>query len=300
MMDLRELRAFVAVAEEGGISAAARRLHVSQPTLSHTIRVLEQELGVTLVVRTNSGVEATEAGVALLREARAILALHECALQTMAGFTTQDVGVIRLGIPIEVPHGLLPRALPAFRTECPEVRIVPTHLSTSAQLAALRSGHLDVGVVSQRPSWPFVDSTLVAREDMGVLIAADLGDRLAGPDGVPLEALAGLHWVGFPRSHAPAWHDEICAILHSHGIDVAPSAPDGHELISTVKFVAVGGGHAFALAAEKGGPPIPEHIGWFPLVGHAIVKRTWIVWPANSRRRDIGKLVAAFEAAAET
>jgi DNA-binding transcriptional LysR family regulator len=73
MMNLRELRAFVAVVEEGAISAAARRLHVSQPTLSHTINVLERELGLKLVVRTNTGVEATEAGMALLREADATL-----------------------------------------------------------------------------------------------------------------------------------------------------------------------------------------------------------------------------------
>jgi DNA-binding transcriptional LysR family regulator len=300
MMDLRELRAFVAVVEEGGISAAARRLHVTQPTLSHTINVLERKLGLTLVVRTNTGVEATEAGVTLLREARAILARHDCAVQTMAMFTTEDAGVIRLGIPIEVPDGLLPRALPTFRNECPEARIVPVHLSTAAQLAALRSGQLDVGLVSERPTGPGLDSILVARENMGVLIAAGLGNRVAGPDGIPLEALAGLQWVGFPRSHAPAWYDEITAIMHSHGIDIASPAPDGHELIPTVKFIAVGGGHAFALSAEKGGPPIPDQIGWFPLTDHAIVKRTWIAWPANSRRRDVGKLVAALEAAAET
>jgi hypothetical protein len=88
--------------------------------------------------------------------------------------------------------------------------------------------------------------------------------------------------------------------MHSHGIDIASPAPDGHELIPTVKFIAVGGGHAFALSAEKGGPPIPDQIGWFPLANHAIVKRTWIAWPANSRRRDVAKLVAALEAAAET
>jgi DNA-binding transcriptional LysR family regulator len=300
MMDLRELRAFVAVVEEGGISAAARRLHVSQPTLSHTINVLERELGLTLLVRTNTGVEATEAGTALLREAHAILARHDGAVQRMAVLATQDRGVIRLGIPIEVPHCLLPRVLPTFRSQCPEVRIDPIHLSTSAQLAALRSGQLDVGLVSERPTWPGLDSTLVARENMGVLIAAELGDGVAGPDGIPLEALAGLQWVAFPRSHAPAWYDEITAIMHSHGIDVAPAAPDGHELISAVKFVAVAGGHAFALSAEKGGPPIPDQIGWFPLTGHAIVKRTWIVWPANSSRRDVGEFVAAFETATQT
>ncbi|MDH6435985.1 DNA-binding transcriptional LysR family regulator [Streptomyces sp. SAI-144] len=60
-MELRELRAFVAVAEEGGLSAAARRLHMSQPALSQTISGLERQLGVKLLVRGSTGVRATDA-----------------------------------------------------------------------------------------------------------------------------------------------------------------------------------------------------------------------------------------------
>ena len=72
-MELRELAAFVAVAEEGGMSAASRRLHISQPALSQTVNTLERELGVQLLVRSNTGVHTTEAGSALLSEARARL-----------------------------------------------------------------------------------------------------------------------------------------------------------------------------------------------------------------------------------
>jgi DNA-binding transcriptional LysR family regulator len=61
-MELRELRVFVAVAEEGGMSAAARRLHVSQSALSQTVTALERQLGVKLLVRSSSGVRTTEAG----------------------------------------------------------------------------------------------------------------------------------------------------------------------------------------------------------------------------------------------
>lgn len=70
-MELRELRVFVAVAEEGGMSAAARRLHVSQSALSQTVTALERQLGVKLLVRSSSGVRTTEAGAMLLNEARA-------------------------------------------------------------------------------------------------------------------------------------------------------------------------------------------------------------------------------------
>ena len=78
-MDFRELSAFVAVVEEGGMSAASRRLHVSQSALSQTVSALERELGVTLLERTSTGVHATEAGAVLLVEARAVLARYHQA-----------------------------------------------------------------------------------------------------------------------------------------------------------------------------------------------------------------------------
>lgn len=88
-MELRELRVFVAVAEEGGMSAAARRLHVSQSALSQTVTALERQLGVKLLVRSSSGVRTTEAGAVLLSEARAVLARHDQAVRTMAALTAQ-------------------------------------------------------------------------------------------------------------------------------------------------------------------------------------------------------------------
>ena len=62
-----------------------------------------------------------------------------------------------------------------------------------------------------------------------------------------------------------------------------------------VKFTAVSGGQAFALWPEHGLQPLPDNVSWSPLIGQPLVRRTWVVWPANSRRRDIGHLVAAFE-----
>lgn len=106
-MELRELTAFVAVADDGGMSAASRRLHISQPALSQTVGALERQLGVKLLERSSTGVRPTEAGAALLAEARAILARHDQALRRMAEFTTEGGGVLRLGVPMELPPELL-------------------------------------------------------------------------------------------------------------------------------------------------------------------------------------------------
>jgi DNA-binding transcriptional LysR family regulator len=297
-MELRELTAFVAVAEEGGMSAASRRLHISQPALSQTVSSLERQLGVKLLERGSTGVRPTEAGAALLSEARAILARHDQALRRMSEFTTEGGGVLRLGVPIELPADLLERTLAKFSANISSTRVIPRHLSTAAQLSALRSGELDVGLVRERPAAEDFDAMLVLRENLGVLLASELAAGLVGPDGVRLEALCGLQWLGFPRSNSPAWHDELTVILRTHGIDLGPPPPEDQLLIAAVKLAAVSAGRSFALAPENWPHPIPESVQWSALIGHPLVRRTWAVWPANSRRRDIGQLVTAFEAPA--
>jgi DNA-binding transcriptional LysR family regulator len=294
-MEFRELAAFVAIVEEGGLSAASRRLHVSQPALSQTVNNLERELAVQLLVRSSTGVRPTEAGITFLAEARAVLARRDQALATMAELTTDGGSVIRLGIPLELDPDVLPRALARFTAKFPEARVVPRQLSTAAQFAALRDDTLDVGLVRERLAGPEFDAMLVSRENLGVLIASDLADELMGPDGVQLDALQGLKWVGFPRAGSPAWFDELTSILRSHGIDAGPPVPEDLELVAAMKFASVGSGDAFALAPPRQLDQLPDAVAWAPLVGNPLVRRTWAVWQASSRRRDVGHFITTFD-----
>ncbi|MGV9360424.1 MULTISPECIES: LysR family transcriptional regulator [unclassified Amycolatopsis] len=288
-MEIRELRAFVAVVEAGAMSKAARQLHVSQPALSQTITALERRLGVRLLVRTSTGVQVTDAGTTLLGEARAVLARHDQALAAMARHTADGGGVLRVGVPLELPPELLPAAL----ARLPDTRVQARHLSSVAQVAALRAGELDVGLVRERPPGPDLDATLVVTEDVGVLLATEVAEKLGAP--VRLEDLAGLEWFAFPRAGSPAWYDELAAILRSHGLDVGPEVPEEQRLIVELKIPAVSAGGAYAFAPPEWPYPLPDTVRWVPLAGTPIVRRTWAVWPAASRRRDVAEFVAALE-----
>ncbi|WIY02394.1 LysR substrate-binding domain-containing protein [Amycolatopsis mongoliensis] len=294
-MEIREMRAFVAVAEAGVLSRAARQLHVSQPALSQTITALERRLGVQLLVRTSTGVQVTDAGATLLGEARAVLARHDQAVAAMARHTTAGGGVLRVGIPLELPPELLPSALARLAGDCPDTRVQARHLSSVAQVAALRADELDVGLVRERPAGPDLDALLVVSENVGVLLAADLAEKLEGPAGVRLESLAGLDWFAFARAGSPAWYDELAATLRSHGLDVGPEVPEDQRLIVELKIPAVSSGAAYAFAPPEWPYPMPDTVRWLPLAGNPIVRRTWAVWPATSHRRDLAKFVAALE-----
>jgi DNA-binding transcriptional LysR family regulator len=289
-----KLEAFVAVAEEAGFSAAARRLCMSQPALSQTINAIERRLGVELFVRSTTGVQSTDAGRALLDGARAILARYDQLLPAMAPYTGEGGGVIRLGIPYELASEVV-CALAAFAVGYPDTRVQPRHLRMAEQLTALRSGELDVSFMVQVPPGPDLDNMLVAREELGVLLSEKLAARLASDDDVRLDGLAGLDWVAFPRSASPAWYDELAAILRTHGVEVGQADRGDQFPLPSVAFTAVSSGNAFALAPRRSVHPIPNAIVWSPIADHPVVRSTWAVWPASSRRRDVAHLITAFE-----
>lgn len=289
-----KLEAFVAVAEEGGFSAAARRLCISQPALSQTINAIERRLSVELFVRGTTGVQTTAAGRALLNEARAILARYDQLLPAMAHYMGDGGGVIRLGIPDEPASEALD-ALVKFAVEFPDIRVHPRHLPMAEQLDALRSGQLDVSFMVQIPPGSDLDHMLVVREEMGVVLPEKLAARLAGPNGVRLDDLAGLEWVAFPRANSPAWYDELAAVLCTSGIDVGPADRGDDFCNFSVTFAALSCGNAFALTPRGWSPPSPHPVVWCPLADRHVVRSTWAVWPASSRRRDVARLIGTFE-----
>lgn len=104
----------------------------------------------------------------------------------------------------------------------------------------------------ERPAGNDLDATLVAEEQLGVLLARSRAEEVSADRGVRLDGLAGLDWFGFPRAGSPAWFDEVTAILRSHGVSLGDGAPIGVPLIAEVKMAAVTSGHAFALAPRTG------------------------------------------------
>jgi DNA-binding transcriptional LysR family regulator len=295
-MEIRELRTFMTVAEEGSLSAAARRLHLSQSALSQTIQSLERQLGVQLLIRSSTGVATTEAGAHLLRQGRGLLAEYDRVIAAVAGGDADRPGILRIGVPLELPAALLPGVLSEVAAAHPLTRVEVSHASTAVQLAELEQGQLDAALVRECPADERFDAMLVVEEPLGVALAAATAQRLAEPGGVQLRRLAGLNWLGFPRAEAPAWHDQVTATLRAHGIspDEQPSHPEG-ALIAEVKVAAVGTGRAFALAPPGWAQQLPPEVAWQPLIGNPLVRRTWAVWPALARRRDLAALIAALD-----
>jgi hypothetical protein len=215
----------------------------------------------------------------------------------MASFSPEVSAVLQIAVPPEMTVQPLADALSKlaaspFRNTTVQI----SQLSCPAQLAALKKGALDLALIRKRPVEEGLDVTLVAEEPLGVLVAADQAHSLnLGTADLRLDDLASLEWMGFPRSDSPAWYDHVVAVLRNHGIKISAETSEATELAPAVKLAQLSMGGRFALAPRGYLPESPETLLWLPLVGEPLVRRTWAVWPASSRRRDLALLVAAME-----
>lgn len=145
-IDLRHLRYFIAVAEAGSISAAAQQLHLSQPPLSVQIKELESTLGAQLMVRHRHGITLTEAGKAMLEEARSVLQHTGRAVEHVQQLGRGELGEVRIGILSSVMWSDFPKLLDKFRERFPHVRWSLVELNPNDQAEALRDHRIDVGL----------------------------------------------------------------------------------------------------------------------------------------------------------
>lgn len=196
---MQQLRYVVAVAEERNFTRAAERCFVVQSALSHQIKALERELGVTLFARTNRRVEPTPAGEAFLPAARASIEAAERAVTDAAAAMGEIRGTLTIGVIPTVTAIDLPAALAAFHQIHPAVRIRLRGGGSDEFIAAINDGGMDVAVLglpdTMRPRG--VRTRMLARERLVAVVSAD--HALAGRRRLRLQDLAHETFVDFPE-----------------------------------------------------------------------------------------------------
>jgi len=201
--DLRLLRYFVTVAEERNLTRAARRLHIAQQSLSQQIRVLESQLGVALFVRSSRGVELTDVGEVLLREARPVLAQAERAMEAVRRAARGQQGELRVGILASVANYVVPPLVRAFAARHPGIELRTDDVTIKALVAGLREGMLDAGL-SRPPLVDDLETEVILREPVAAVLPE--GHPLADREQLELADLADEPWVLTPRNSWPPWH----------------------------------------------------------------------------------------------
>lgn len=179
-MDIKQLRYFVAIIEEGTITGAAKLLHVSQPPLSNQMRLLENELGAELFRRGARHVTLTEAGEVLYRYAVEILELENVAKEEIGSMRAGQKGNLRLGLVSSCASEELYRELRLFHKEFPDVHVKLFEGNTYEQMEMLRKGKVDVAVLrTPFPSYG-LERVTIRRHRMAVAAARGVLPRTHG------------------------------------------------------------------------------------------------------------------------
>jgi DNA-binding transcriptional LysR family regulator len=239
-MELRHLRYFVAVAEEGHVTRAAERLGIQQPPLSQQIQGLERELDVQLFRRKPRGVELTPAGRALYDEAQAILARAEEAVAATKRAAQGEAGRVGIGFTSSASfHPFVPRVIRTFREAHPLVTLALEESGTTELVAALRAEAIDAAFV-RSPVGESKDLFVRPLFDEPMVAALPSGHALSGAsDDLPLAALAGETFILYRRPVGPGLHDAIIAACDRAGFSpkIGQEAP---RMLSTLSLVAAG------------------------------------------------------------
>ncbi|GGL82493.1 LysR family transcriptional regulator [Deinococcus aerolatus] len=238
-MELRHLRHFVALAEEEHFGRAAERVFVVQQALSNSVRNLEEEVGVPLVLRTTRRVQLTPAGQEFLVGARETLALAGQTVDRARRAARGEVGRLTVGFVSGLAFGGLPEIVRRFRELYPNVSVDLRELTAHEQEAGLRGGVLDVGLMLLPVRAASLDSRALWRQPLVAALPA--GHPLARKRKLKISDLAPEPFVFFPRQLRATYFDQVmrwCA-----GADFTPNVvQEAIEVPTLLSLVAAGVG----------------------------------------------------------
>ena len=216
-MDIRQLKYFIAVANTRNFTRASEQLHIAQPPLSRQIQLLEQELGVQLLLRNSRPLRLTEAGRVFYEQALQITNRLD-----QLKSTTQQIGLnqrqtLSIGFVASTLYGGLPALVRKLRQHYPDLDIQLVELTSMQQIAALKSGRIDIGFGRIRSNDAAV-TRIVLREERLVLALPPSSPLAAEACQLSLKAVHGQKLIVYPKEPRPSFADHILSLLRDQSI----------------------------------------------------------------------------------
>jgi DNA-binding transcriptional LysR family regulator len=294
-VELRQLRYFVAVAEELHFRRAAERLYVAQPAVSEQIRKLEAELGVRVFDRTPRGVALTEAGTALLDEGRQVLQQADAAQRAARSAHQRGHSRLRLGYGPDALPACVPRALRRLAASAGDLEVRLQTGPPPRLLDALREQRLDAVVAGLPARVEGLHSTPLG--DEGLAVALPAGDPRAEQPALALEDLAGDPLLIAPADADPAFHHGVLSMFRGDGL--SPRLVELSEARVDLALLAVASGCGLALltrsSRERHASPGIRIVD--VAAGHALLEYALLTRPHDDRRATRALLRAVGEPA---
>lgn len=234
-MDLQQLRAFLAVAEELHFGRAADRLHMAQPPLSRTIRALERELGSKLFDRNTRSVAITASGKALLAPAREVLETVQRAAAAVESAEKGEIGTVKIAFAGLSTHRIVAQIARVVRTRRPGVRLeLYSQNFARPAMRKLAEGETDIALGRWDVIPPDISSEVIVRDSLVVAVPA--GHEMAGRRRISLDEVADEPFISLPPHEDGVLQDRLHRLARKHGFvaDVVQLAPDTQTALALV------------------------------------------------------------------
>ena len=283
-MELRQLRYFLAVAEELHFGRAAKRVHISQPPLSQQIRQLEEDLRVQLFYRTKRKVELTEAGRTFAGEARLILQQVDRAAGLGVEANRSKLSTLVVGCSPANSNVVL-SILKVFAMRNPKVHFVVKSLVSLQQVEALRNGRIDLGFVTLPVDSEGLLTETILRERL--VVAMRQNHPLARRRRVPLQALSSETLIVFPLQLSPGRYDVITGLCRGAGfsLHVVHEVDNIHTML---ELIGAGFGVSLMRASVEN---VPHKGVVFRELQHSPVVETALAYRRGNRPEVLSKFV---------
>lgn len=273
------MRYFVAVADALSFTKGAQNLRLAQPSLTRQIKNLEDELGVSLLIRGGRRIGLTPEGRQFLSDAKRVLALCAESVKAVREMGGEGACELNIGYTATSHFDLLPVTLEAFRKLRADVTVNLFDMDRGEQFQALKSHKIDVGFVGLRPLPAHELSSVGVAEDL-LLVALPSDHAMAKHSSVKLAQLASQFFIGMSPQTDPCSREWLLDICQEAGF-TASILQEAETEAAAIRFVALGLGVAFVLSGTE---QSPEGVTILP-VSPPLRRESVIAW----RRDDLSK-----------
>jgi DNA-binding transcriptional LysR family regulator len=215
--ELRQLRAFVAVAERSSFTAAAQELHIAQQAVSQQIKALETTLGVTLLRRTSRRVELTPEGAVFLADARRVLTNADRAVSRVQAAARGEAGTVRLAYTLTTVYDTIPMVVATLNQTLPQVKIDAREVFGGDLVSLFDAERCDLALAPKTTYPPVIRQRPIRHEPFRIAVSEHhpLADRTQ----IQLSELSGERFEFWPREMAPGYYDAVEEACHAAGFE---------------------------------------------------------------------------------
>jgi DNA-binding transcriptional LysR family regulator len=289
-MELRQIKYFIAVAEELHFGRAAESLHLSQPALSKQIQALEDSLKIQLLERTKHSCQLTMAGKKFLETAHRILQEMEEGIQITRQVANGHLGRVRVGFTEATLFSIAPSILQTYREHYPQVDLILTSAGTETNVEALRTHRIDVGFVYLPIREPSL--AIYSLDEETYLAALPSSHHLTKHKQISLQSLANEPLIFYPRLLAPVFFAHFIQCCEQAGF--LPNIVQEAELGQTrLGLVAAGVGISFVLSALQN--LSAKGVVYRPLSDNFPTLKLALAWRKNESSPVVHELIEVFK-----